>query len=239
MQSNLRALFAGKREAAEVPAKRGPGRPPKKRERPADEQPDAALEALKSLPDQPEAYEERLRVRARKRKLEAGGELNHSMRVAGKHVKALSEASGEPISSMRIPGGTRERDSLQEGPQVRLRLCKWMHKRHEALGGTDEAWDLLVHALAEQWGCTRPAILRILKDEAKWQEQCEARGVGAQGLQRDQAQLPRYLRKSRRCTGEVKRAGGGRKDHLMFLYPIVKDFFESMRVYGIHCRGRA
>ena len=33
MQTNLKSLFAGKREAAEVPPKRGPGRPPKVRER--------------------------------------------------------------------------------------------------------------------------------------------------------------------------------------------------------------
>jgi hypothetical protein len=44
--------------------------------------------------------------------------------------------------------------------------------------------------------------------------------------------LPRYLRKSRH-KGTVTRAkGGGRKDKLRFLYPIVKDFFETMRVHG-------
>jgi transposase len=33
MQSHLRSLFAGKREAVELPAKRGPGRPPKVRKK--------------------------------------------------------------------------------------------------------------------------------------------------------------------------------------------------------------
>ena len=74
---NLRSLFAGKREAAEVPPKRGPGRPPKVRKREEeDEQPDALVEALRSMPDHQEAYDERLRLRHRKRKADAleGGE---------------------------------------------------------------------------------------------------------------------------------------------------------------------
>ena len=50
---------------------------------------------------------------------------------------------------------------------------------------------------------------------------------------RDEAQLPTYLRKSRRNKGVAMRAkGGGRKDGLKFLYPCVKDFFEAMRVHG-------
>jgi hypothetical protein len=41
------------------------------------------------------------------------------------------------------------------------------------------------------------------------------------------------LRKSKHCTGVVSRArGGGRIDKLRFLYPLVKDFFETMRQYG-------
>ena len=68
MQANLRSLFAGKREAVELPPKRGPGRPPKRKREEEDEQPDEVLEALQSIPDQPEAYDERLRVRHRKRK---------------------------------------------------------------------------------------------------------------------------------------------------------------------------
>ena len=77
MQANLRSLFAGKREAVEVPAKRGPGRPPKVRKREEeDEQPDEVLEALQSMPDDHQEYDERLRLRHRKRKADAleGGE---------------------------------------------------------------------------------------------------------------------------------------------------------------------
>ena len=170
MQSKLRALFAGKREAAEAPAKRGPGRPPKVRERPADERPDAVLEALQSsMPDQLEAYDERLRLRHRKRKFESL--LDEEVRS---HTDALLKAEGAPLSELRMPG-SRARDSTREGPQVRLRLCKWIQKRLEGLGGTDEAWNLLVNAAAEQWGFSRGDILRILKHEDRWKEQRDAR----------------------------------------------------------------
>ena len=68
MQVNLRSLFAGKREAAEVPAKRGPGRPPKVRKREEEEeQSDPLVEALQSMPGSSEAYDERLCVRRRKK----------------------------------------------------------------------------------------------------------------------------------------------------------------------------
>jgi hypothetical protein len=63
MQSNLRSLFAGKREAVELPAKRGPGRPPKVRKKEEEtEQPDELVEALQSLPDHHQASDERLRL---------------------------------------------------------------------------------------------------------------------------------------------------------------------------------
>ena len=52
-------------------------------------------------------------------------------------------------------------------------------------------------------------------------------------MKKDEAQLPIYVRKSRRGKGTVKRAKGrGRKDELRFLYPVVKDFFELMRGHG-------
>ena len=63
MQSNLRLLFAGKREAVEVQPKRGPGRPPKVRKK-EDEAPDEVLEKMQSMPH---AYDEQLRI-SRKRK---------------------------------------------------------------------------------------------------------------------------------------------------------------------------
>ena len=46
MQSNLKALFSGKREAVELPTKRGPGRPKKVRED-EEQAPDIVLEAVK------------------------------------------------------------------------------------------------------------------------------------------------------------------------------------------------
>ena len=229
MQTNLRSLFAGKREVVEVPPKRGPGRPPKVRKREEeDEQPDAIVEALQDMPDQPEAYDEHLRVRHRKRKAESmeGGE------VPGSSCLALVEAAGVSVAELRMPGNI-ERSSKHEGPQVKLRLCKWFEKTLEGLGGSDETHELLLGAVAEKWGVPRFEIVRILRNKAKWEAQCEERGVTSKGLRRDEVQLPQFLRKSMRGKGEVRRAkGGGRKDRLRFLYPCVRDFFELMRVHG-------
>ena len=97
MQTNLKSLFAGKREAVEVPPKRGPGRPPRVREE-AVEAPDVVVEALQSMPDQPEAYDERLGQRSRKRKYHTTED-----EVFQAHLAALSEASGKLISELRMP----------------------------------------------------------------------------------------------------------------------------------------
>ena len=92
MQANLRSLFAGKREAVEVPAKRGPGRPPKVRKREEeDEQREEVLEALQSMPDDHKAYDERLRLKHRKRKadnMQAGGE-DRSSRTSALRSRSL------------------------------------------------------------------------------------------------------------------------------------------------------
>ena len=114
-----------------------------------------------------------------------------------------------------------------------MQLIEWLDCVYEALGSTAEAWQQALRAAAEEWDLYVPDVVRIYKNKEKWQAQCAARGVTAHGLRRDEAHLPTYLRKSRRCTGVVMRAkGGGRKDHLAFLYPLVKDFFETMRLYG-------
>ena len=112
-------------------------------------------------------------------------------------------------------------------------MCKWFEKTLEDLGGSDESHEMLSGAVAERWGVPRFEIVRILRNKAKWKAQCEERGVGSKGLLKDEAALPQYLRKSRRNKGTVRRAiGGGRKDPLRFLYPLVRDFFELMRVHG-------
>ena len=78
MQTNLRALFAGKREAVDLPPKRGPGRPPKVRKREeASQESDAVVEALRAVSDQPEGFDEHLRVRHRKRKADCLEEGEH------------------------------------------------------------------------------------------------------------------------------------------------------------------
>ena len=228
MQTNLRSLFAGKREVVEVAPKRGPGRPPKAaKQDEAPEEPDVVLQALESMPDQHEAFDEHLRMRHRKRK--ADTMLGQD---AGPLGEALVEATGSSLGELRIPG-SELRSSKHEGPQVKLRLCKWFRKKHEGLGGSDGAHEMLLKAVAERWAVPRAEILRILKNEGTWKEQCDARGVTADGMQKDEAHLPRYLRKSKRSKGTAVRAqGGGKKDKLRFLYPVVKDFFETMRVHG-------
>ena len=226
MQVNLRSLFAGKCEAVELPPKRGPGRLKKVRTR--EEEEDAVVAALQSRPYQPEALDEHLRVRHRKRK----ADCMERGEVLGSCALALVEASEKKMSELKMPGNI-ERSNKHEGPQVKLRLCKWFEKKLEELGGSDEMHEVLLGAVAEKWAVPRFQILKILRTKAKWQAQCEERGVSAQGLRRDEAQLPQYLRRSMRGKGEVKRAkGAGRKDRLRFLYPIVKDFFELMRVHG-------
>ena len=70
MQTNLRSLFGGKREAVEVAPPKRLGRPPKVRKKEEVEEPDAVFEALQSMPDQSEAYDEQLRMRRRKRTLD-------------------------------------------------------------------------------------------------------------------------------------------------------------------------
>jgi hypothetical protein len=87
--------------------------------------PDVVLEAVQNMPDHPEAYDERLRLRHRKRKFESIDD-----EVEGSNVIALSEAAGKSVAELRMPG-TQARDSSHEGPQVKLRLCKWFEKTHE------------------------------------------------------------------------------------------------------------
>ena len=101
MQSNLKALFAGKREVVELAPKRGPGRPPKMREAAAEEQ-DAAFEAVQQQAQQAQAYEvDILAPPIKKRSVEA---------------TALAEALGKPVSQLRMPGAEAIRK--HEGPQV-------------------------------------------------------------------------------------------------------------------------
>ena len=121
MQTNLRALFAGRREAVEVPPKRGPGRPPKVRKREeASEESDAVVQALRAAPDQHEAFDEHLRVRHRKRKVEGPQRMQDE--ASGSSLTALEEAVGKSLGEMRMPA-SGERNAMHEGPQVRLQLC--------------------------------------------------------------------------------------------------------------------
>ena len=85
----------------------------------------------------------------------------------------------------------RERDSSHEGPQVRLKLCKWFKKTHEELGGSDDSYEVLVKAVGDNWMIPRFEVVKILNSEDTWFKQCDERGVTAEGLKRDEAHLPR------------------------------------------------
>ena len=80
----MRSLFAGRHEAAEVPPKRGPGRPPKVRKENVEEERDVVAEALQDNPGHREAYDERLRVRHRKRKWISQGAAAALVEAAGR-----------------------------------------------------------------------------------------------------------------------------------------------------------
>ena len=223
MQSNLKALFAGKREAVELPPPRGPGRPKKPRQDEAqDEALDVALAAVRHRALQNESCDPAL--------------LQLSpMRSPGKVRNAsvlLAEAAGKTsIAEMRMPGAMPKRRN--EGPQVKLLLCGWIEKTLVELGGSAESQTLVLAAAGEQWGICMYEVKKIFEQRTRWQLECDERGVTATGAMRDEAHLPRYLRKSRRCNGTVMRAkGGGRKDPLTWLYPLVRDYLETMRLHG-------
>ena len=48
-------------------------------------------------------------------------------------------------------GGRKRR--VDDAPQVKLALCVWMEKTHEAMGGIDEDWSLVLRSSAEEWDC--------------------------------------------------------------------------------------
>ena len=73
-------------------------------------------------------------------------------------LPALLEVSGNTWGDLRMPGRI-ERSNKQEGPQVRLRLCKWVEEKLEELGGSGEMHALLVGAVAENWGVPRFQIV--------------------------------------------------------------------------------
>ena len=88
---------------------------------------------------------------------------------------------------------------------------------HEALGGSDEAWVLVLMFVADEWGLQLHHVRKIYEQKLRWQKACEERGVSAHGMRRDEAHLPRYLRKCPGSKGLVLRAkGGGNKDKLLF-----------------------
>ena len=102
MQRDLRALFAGRREAAVEAPHRGPGRPPKRKSEPAEEV-DAVLTAVS---DQVSNRGELLDVRASE-----GRKLG---RRVGDAMRRIEEALPEG-AQMRMPG--RKKVLQQRGPR--------------------------------------------------------------------------------------------------------------------------
>ena len=146
------------------------------------------VEVLQSVPDQPEAFDEQLRVRHRKRRVDC-----LQSEVDGPFTIVLAEAAGKTVAQLSMPG-SQVRDGTHEDPQAKLRLCKWFEKTCVDLGSSDETHEVMLNAAAEAWGVSRPAIVRILKNKERWLRECEGRGVSAGGLSRAESHLPRYLR---------------------------------------------
>ena len=140
MQTNMKSLFAGKREIVEVAPKRGLGRPPKPREQ-ADEEPDVVLVAVGNQAQQPEAYDADLALASQKCRRWRSAACQ----------QAMCEVVGKSMAELRMPGSS-QRSNKHEGPHRKLALCTWMQKIHEDCGGTDEAWELVVGAVAGEWG---------------------------------------------------------------------------------------
>ena len=101
----MRALFAGKVEAVVLPAKRGPGRPPKvkreREEREEDDERDEALEALRSMAEDHQGFDERLRPwKPQKRRaayVRTGERPGYCSAV-------LAEVCEVPVAALRMPG---------------------------------------------------------------------------------------------------------------------------------------
>ena len=144
-QRCLSSLFSGGREVVPVPPKRGPGRPKKVKEHEAGIE-DPALEALQSMAEQPEHTIEGALPEARAR------ERNRY----GPNMISLGNAVEVPPAELRIPGGKHRRTN--EGPQLKLKLCEWLESQLEAMGGTDDAWHMILSAAAEEWSRDVPEI---------------------------------------------------------------------------------
>ena len=125
----------------------------------------------------------------------------------GKWMRTLGGLVGKTPAELRIPGSRARRSG--EGPQLKLRLCKWLDKMNEAGGGGEDVWEACLGSAAEEWDKDKWQVKKIYEEKDKWKKQCEVRGVCATGLLMGEATLPEWMRKNRSGGGEVKRAQGG------------------------------
>ena len=101
----MKALFAGKREAVELPSPRRPGRPKKPRQDEADEALDVAMAALRHRALQNESCDPAL---LQLRPMRSPGKVRNAS-------AQLAEAAGNTsIAEMRMPGAQPKRRN--EGP---------------------------------------------------------------------------------------------------------------------------
>ena len=164
-QLNLSAWFAGKNEVVPPDVKRGPGRP--KRLPEATEATDAVLQAIEAQPAHHEMLSE-VRGSDMKR-YEKGRDGGFGVRMY-----ELARLRGVEVADMRLPGGKVRRTG--EGPQLKLKLCEWMDRIARDCGGTDEVWQAVLGAAAEEWCKGKSVVRAIYKNKSKWQRQCEVRG---------------------------------------------------------------
>ena len=231
-QLSLLGLFQGSCQAvsAPTPERRRPGRPPKAArlssaaERGAEAAPRLSeiLGEIRAGLQQAPLSEALLSARS------VAGERHRTASEAGSSLQQVTDACGlARPSELRIPGVAVRN---HEGPQFKLSLSKWMSQAMHKMSGLsieavpDDVFELVVAAVSEQLGRDMAWVRRIWRGRETWAEQCRERGVNETGLLRDESHLPRYLRKSSRSKGVIVRAkGGGRKDELEFLYPLVKE----------------
>ena len=169
MQTSLSGLFRGVVEKAPpaVPLRPGPGRPRRvRKEEEGDEVGDAVLESLSEVGVQPD-------------EVVVETDRSREKRAWGRGMKRLASALSVPGSDLRMPGGRARRE--HEGPQVKWQLCKWMRDTWEKLGGSDEAWQSILLAVAEEWNLDVFEVKRIYECEGRWKksvrpEVCRRRG---------------------------------------------------------------
>ena len=225
-------LFAGKKETIEVPEKRPPGRPKKVRDEP-DASTVAAVEAevaqvvvrnseLVLDPNPPMRCTERGPSQLR---------IAESLGDQGRReLEEVCEATGDDPEKFAPPGVVRGTRDETFGLSTKVRFLDWYKEKLKKVRDSE----LLLRVCARQ--VSRPvfALRAVVRKEKELRAELSKRHLTPTGLSKSDAAKAAWNREvGRRCKGEAKRgAGGGRKAKLEFLYPLVREWFETQRTNG-------